>query len=236
MRSPLAVALSVLVVGGQLALHAQSAAELLQTARAQLGVRRLDSASAILRAVLSSQQSTSLDRGEAHIWLGVASFYAAEDSAARVHFRAALTEDVLLAPNDLGIFDSALASLWEDEQRIALCGALVPVWGLRSRLTALHKSAVGLDPPELRTGPPIPYPSRLRDAGVQGRVLVRMIVDRAGRTEPNSIRILESADPGFNRVVTEYFVEAEFEPARSSDGAVRACIVIPVDFKMRSRR
>src|SRR5512134_1347058 len=235
MRSALTVALSALAVGGQArALHAQSASEQIRAARAQLGVRHLDSASAILRVVLSSQQSTALDRAEAHIWLGVASFYSAQDSAASLHFRAALTEDVLLAPDDLASLDSALASLWEDEQRIALCGAPVPVWGLRSR--ALHKSAVGLDPPEIRSGPPIPYPPLLRDAGVQGRVLVRMIVDRAGRTEPNSIRILESVDPGFNRVVTEYFVEAEFTPARSSDGAVRACVVIPVDFKMRSRR
>ena len=50
--------------------------------------------------------------------------------------------------------------------------------------------------PELLSGPMPEYPSLLRTAGIQGRVVVRAIIDATGRAEPGSVQVIESPHPG----------------------------------------
>src|SRR5260370_566620 len=49
--------------------------------------------------------------------------------------------------------------------------------------------------PSLLSAPPPAYPDLLRRAGVQGRVLLRAIVDTTGRVEPSSITTMKNPDP-----------------------------------------
>ena len=49
--------------------------------------------------------------------------------------------------------------------------------------------------------PAVPYPELLRQAHVEGRVVVRAVVDTAGRVVPESVRVLASAHVGFDEAV-----------------------------------
>ena len=87
--------------------------------------------------------------------------------------------------------------------------------------------------PEVVSGPPMLYPPLLRQAGIQGRVLVQAIIDTNGRAEPASIRILQSADPGFDASARDYVRLAHFRPARIKGRGVRVLVNLPIDFKIR---
>jgi TonB family protein len=214
---------------------AQSPAERIRAARAQLQIQAIDSAMATLRAVVASTRATASERAEAHVWLGVANFYAAQDSAVGFHFRAALIEDVFLKADGLAALDPVLADLWAKEQGVALCGAPLPAWTAGSpRPTPLNAVAAGIDPPTHQSGPALWYPEHLRAARIQGRVLVRAVLDSAGIVRPGSIRILRSPHPGFDGVVMDYIAHARFDPARSGGRGVPACFVLPVDFRVRT--
>lgn len=90
-------------------------------------------------------------------------------------------------------------------------------------------AAVVEEMPTLLSSPPA-YPELLQRAGIQGRVLFQVIVDTAGRVEPNSFRILKSANPGFNLPTRRWALEARFRPARLQGRAVRVLVNLPVDF------
>lgn len=86
--------------------------------------------------------------------------------------------------------------------------------------------------PELLSGPQLTYPDLLRQAGVQGRVLVQAIIDTSGRAEPASVKVIQSPNPGFDQPAKNYVMRALFRPARVHGRAVRVLINQPVDFKI----
>jgi protein TonB len=90
--------------------------------------------------------------------------------------------------------------------------------------------------PELLSGPQPLYPDLLRQAGVQGRVLVQAIIDTAGRAEPNSVKIIQSPNPGFDQPSRQAVLRALFRPARVHGRAVRVLVNIPYDFKISGAR
>ena len=57
------------------------------------------------------------------------------------------------------------------------------------------------------------YPEQLRQAGVDGRVLVRFTVDTTGRVDPSSVKILTSTHDLFSRAVRESLAGFRFKPA-----------------------
>ena len=87
--------------------------------------------------------------------------------------------------------------------------------------------------PEMLTRPPLQYPDLLRQAGVQGRVLVQAIIDTSGRAEPASVKILQSPNPGFDQAAKNLILKALFRPARVHGRAVRVLINQPVDFTIK---
>ncbi len=87
--------------------------------------------------------------------------------------------------------------------------------------------------PAVLFGPPVDYPEDLRRKGVQGRVVIRAVLDTLGRIEPASIQFLTTPDPGFLMSVGQYLTWARFRPARRNGRAVRAIVTIPVDFRLR---
>ncbi|HEV8264216.1 MAG TPA: energy transducer TonB [Gemmatimonadales bacterium] len=90
--------------------------------------------------------------------------------------------------------------------------------------------------PEVLSGPPPQYPDLLRQAGIQGRVIVQAIIDTTGRAEPPSVKVIQSPNPGFDQNAKTYVLKALFRPARVHGRAVRVLVNLPIDFKITGRR
>ncbi len=87
--------------------------------------------------------------------------------------------------------------------------------------------------PEVLSGPSLQYPDLLRQASIQGRVIVQAIIDTTGRAEPQSIKVIQSPNPGFDQPAKNYVLRALFRPARVHGRAVRVLINLPIDFKIK---
>lgn len=91
-------------------------------------------------------------------------------------------------------------------------------------------TAAVVDVAPLLLSPPPAYPELMRQAGIEGRVLVQAVVDTTGRLEPGSIRILETPSPGFEQTTKQWALKARFRPARLQGRAVRVLVRQPVQF------
>jgi TonB family protein len=89
--------------------------------------------------------------------------------------------------------------------------------------------------PALLSAPPPPYPELLHQAGIGGVVLIQAIIDTSGRAEPNSVRIIQSPNPGFDPGSRSYVLHALFRPARVHGRAVRVLIQVPIDYRITGR-
>ncbi len=91
------------------------------------------------------------------------------------------------------------------------------------------ESVVEVKPALLVSTAPV-YPELLRQAGIQGRVIIQAIVDTSGRAEPNSIKIVRTPNPAFNKSAQEWILSALFRPARVRGQAVRVLVEVPIDY------
>jgi TonB family protein len=90
--------------------------------------------------------------------------------------------------------------------------------------------------PEMLSHPPLAYPEMLQQAGIEGSVIVQAIVDTTGRIEANSIRIVESPNPGFDEAAKNLLLGSRYRPARVYGRAVRVLIQQPIAFTIRRNR
>jgi TonB family protein len=93
--------------------------------------------------------------------------------------------------------------------------------------------AIVEEKPVVLSGPTLQFPEPLRQAQLEGRVMVQAIVDTLGRAEPNSVNVLQSPNPGFDQSAKSYVLKALFRPGRLHGRTVRVLIQIPVDFKLK---
>src|SRR5438876_5744534 len=93
--------------------------------------------------------------------------------------------------------------------------------------------AIVEEKPAVLSGPTLQFPELLRQAQIQGRVLVQAIIDTLGRAEPASVKVLQSPNPGFDQSAKSYVLKALFRPARVHGRAVRVLIQIPIDFRLK---
>ena len=91
------------------------------------------------------------------------------------------------------------------------------------------------EPPALLAGPPPAYPELLRAAGIEGRVVLQVVIDTLGRAEP-AARVFESSNPGFDGAALAYVQGAVFRPGRVRGRAVRVLIRLPIAFTLRAVR
>jgi periplasmic protein TonB len=78
------------------------------------------------------------------------------------------------------------------------------------------------------------YPEALRQAGIEGAVIVTYVVDAAGLVEPTSIRIVSSDHPAFAEAVLASVGTARFTPGRVHGRAVRVLVRQVIRFATRS--
>jgi protein TonB len=76
------------------------------------------------------------------------------------------------------------------------------------------------------------YPEVLRAAGIDGRVLVRFVVDTLGRIDPASVQILSSTHDQFTRAVRAALSGFRFRPAESGGKRIPALAEMPFEFKV----
>jgi protein TonB len=110
-------------------------------------------------------------------------------------------------------------------------GVPLDAWGL-GNAAPLPDSLVQERPELLATPQPV-YPARLREAGVEGSVVVQVVVDTMGRAEPASVRVLQHSESGFDAAALEAIRGARFRPARVWGRAVRVLVQVPVAFRIR---
>jgi hypothetical protein len=86
--------------------------------------------------------------------------------------------------------------------------------------------------PERLSGP-MPDPEFLLRSRKDGRVLLRLVIDAAGRPEPGSLEIVEATDPGFIPSARRTVLGSVFKPGRILGRKVRTRLVIPIGYAIR---
>jgi protein TonB len=88
-----------------------------------------------------------------------------------------------------------------------------------------------------RLAGPLPvYPDLLRQAGLEGRVLLEAVVDTNGRVERGSITVISATHPSFVPPAERSVAATLFRPARIAGRAVRVRIRLPIEFTLRRGR
>ncbi len=100
----------------------------------------------------------------------------------------------------------------------------------------VYMEAIVEEKPEILSAPLPVYPELLKQAGIQGRVMIQAVIDTSGRAETNSLKIIQSPNPGFDQPARNFVLRALFRPARVHGRAVRVLIQVPIDFKITQRR
>lgn len=90
--------------------------------------------------------------------------------------------------------------------------------------------------PMMLAGPAPAYPELLRQAGLQGRVVLEVVIDTLGRVERGSVVVVEAAHPAFVAPAQQSLLKSLFRPARVGGKAVRVRVRVPIDFVLRDGR
>lgn len=85
--------------------------------------------------------------------------------------------------------------------------------------------------PRIREQPQPNYPPSLRAAGIEGDVILELLIDATGNTLEATI--VESSNPAFNDAALEAARAVKFAPARQGDQAVAVKIRFPIRFRLR---
>jgi hypothetical protein len=214
MARPLAVALLLALLRVPTGAGAQSrASQLIDSARAQLFARNIDSAAGLLHAALdTAAHATTAERQNALVWEGIVQFYRGEESLARSAFREALALDTTVNVQGLERLSPDLAQLFQEEKETAVSRGYVYLAG--------HVD----EPPRRLSGPPVAYPPRLLSRHVRGLVEVSAIVDTAGRVEQTWLEVLSTPDSELIDPVKEMILASRFSPGRLKGSTVRVMI------------
>ncbi len=96
----------------------------------------------------------------------------------------------------------------------------------------VYAEALVEERPALLSAPPPIYPALLKQAGIQGRVILPAVIDTTGRVEPASVRIMTSPHPAFDQPTKDWVLKALFRPARLHGRGVRVLINLRVDYSI----
>jgi protein TonB len=109
--------------------------------------------------------------------------------------------------------------------------------GLPSLPVASVESTADEAPVALNAVSPVQYPRALLEQGIEGRVLLRLYVDSAGRLLPDSTRIAESSGyPALDSAALSGAPALRFSPALRRGRPVAAPFLQPVQFRNPNAR
>lgn len=98
----------------------------------------------------------------------------------------------------------------------------------------VYAEAIVEEKPERLSGPDPVFPELLKQARIQGQVLVEVVIDTTGRAELTTFKIVKSPNPGFDQAVRASVQRTLFRPARVHGRAVRVLVRIPYNFVLRN--
>jgi protein TonB len=84
--------------------------------------------------------------------------------------------------------------------------------------------------PELISHPPVHYPEILKQAGIDGHVVVEAIIDTTGHAERGSIKILSTTNQLFEQPSREVVAASVYRPGKISGRAVRVRVQVPLNY------
>jgi TonB family protein len=117
--------------------------------------------------------------------------------------------------------------------------------GIEKGISALSATDVKIDPgqafieavvdekPERVSTISVDYPDLLRQAGIEGTVVVEVIIDTLGRAEPGSLRIVQSTNKAFELPAKDAVLKSVYRPGRVRGQAVRVLVQVPISFSIR---
>ena len=85
---------------------------------------------------------------------------------------------------------------------------------------------------EILAGPQLHYPDGPRREGIQGRVVLALVVNTDGRVEPRSVTLVQRLHPAMDAEAKRYALLASFQPACLRGSPVRVRVRIPIDFRI----
>jgi TonB family protein len=135
-----------------------------------------------------------------------------------------------LPPLPSTMFDPSLVTPTNPEIGVGLPIGTVPTVPTNGVFTS---QAVDRIVAALRTNPQPAYPPSLRAANVEGDVLVRFVVDTAGRVERNSIVVLRTTHELFAEAVRAWLPQTRYQPAQAAGLPVRQLVEQRVGFALR---
>lgn len=78
------------------------------------------------------------------------------------------------------------------------------------------------------------YPALLRDAGITGRTVVTLIIDREGKVEPGSVSVQTTTHDAFREAAIRAAEKFRFRPARLNGNAVPVIISLPIEWRLQN--
>ncbi|MDH5803574.1 MAG: TonB family protein [Gemmatimonadota bacterium] len=99
-------------------------------------------------------------------------------------------------------------------------------------LTQTFSEAIVDEIPERLSGPPLRYPPLLRQAGIEGVVVLEFVVDTTGRVDRESIRIVRSTNDAFNAPASNVVLRSTYRPGRIRGQAVKVLVSQRVEFSI----
>ena len=138
-----------------------------------------------------------------------------------------------MAPLPLPTLVPAPAPVWPTAPPEPLPGMPGPTAALPSPAEGLVDIRVVEEPPVLLSHPVPRYPDVLRQAGIEGRVVVEAVIDTTGHAEHDGLRIVSSSHALFAPEASALVLGSRYRPARFGGRAVRVRILVPVAFALR---
>ena len=87
---------------------------------------------------------------------------------------------------------------------------------------------------DVMSGPLPVYPDLLRQAGIEGKVVLEAVVDTSGRALAQSIAVVTASNPGFIAPARQALLATLFRPAMVGGKPVRMLVRIPYEFAIRN--
>jgi len=86
--------------------------------------------------------------------------------------------------------------------------------------------------PQRISAPRVEYPDRLREDGVNGRVVVDVVIDPSGHAEPGTERVVAASHREFVAPTMKLLRESRFCPGTVIGRPVRVRVLIPINFSV----
>jgi hypothetical protein len=89
--------------------------------------------------------------------------------------------------------------------------------------------------PEIVLAPPLRYPDDPHLAGVEGVVVVRLVIDTAGNPELATADVVQTDGPALGQAGEALALKTLFRPARVRGRVVQVLVDLPVEFSSAAR-